>query len=93
MSNQNNKRSIMIGGKKTSVSLEDDFFTELKNIAARNSVSVAALVEDAKASQPGENLSSQVRLFVLRNALARVAGDVAPISEARQAAEISAPIA
>lgn len=59
------KRSIIIGGHKTSVSLEDDFWRGLKEIAhteGRTLSSEVAAIDDLR--EQG-NLSSAIRLFVL----------------------------
>ncbi|MBV8753066.1 MAG: ribbon-helix-helix domain-containing protein [Hyphomicrobiales bacterium] len=58
------KRSVVIGGRKTSVSLEDDFWTGLEEIAASRQSRRTALVAEISAS-PQVNLSSAIRLFVL----------------------------
>ncbi|MDD9909238.1 MAG: ribbon-helix-helix domain-containing protein [Ahrensia sp.] len=62
------KHSVSIRGHRTSFSLEDEFWQELRTIAKANGSSLAALVTriDAK-RQPGENLSSTLRLHVLRH--------------------------
>ena len=59
------KRSIVIAGHRTSVSIEDAFWTALKDIAARRGVAVAELVATIDAGRQHGNLSSAVRLFVL----------------------------
>lgn len=60
------KRSLSIRGHRTSVSLEDPFFTELELAARRRGVSLAALVADIDGKRPNDaNLSSALRLFVL----------------------------
>lgn len=59
------KRSIVIAGHKTSVSLEDDFWDALKEIAARRNVTLSDLVANIDASRSQGNLSSAIRLFVL----------------------------
>ncbi|MEE2761672.1 MAG: ribbon-helix-helix domain-containing protein [Pseudomonadota bacterium] len=58
------KRSILIAGHATSVSLEDAFWYELKIIAAARGVSLNQLAEEIDAERTG-NLSSALRLFVL----------------------------
>lgn len=60
------KRSIVIGGHKTSVSLEDLFWTSLKDIARQRSLNLSDLVAEVDQHR-GEraNLSSAIRLFVL----------------------------
>ncbi len=59
------KRSINIDGHSTSITLEDDFWDSLKDIAAVRGQSVNALVQEIDAAQPG-NLSSALRVFILR---------------------------
>jgi predicted DNA-binding ribbon-helix-helix protein len=59
------KRSVIIGGHKTSVSLEDGFWSALKEIAGRRGVTVSHLVASIDHDRQDGNLSSAVRLFVL----------------------------
>jgi len=59
------KRSIVIAGHKTSVSIEDAFWSALKDIAASRGTTVAELVAAIDAARRQGNLSSAVRLFVL----------------------------
>ena len=60
------KRSVVINGHKTSVSVEDQFWSVLKEIAAERQVSLSELVAmvDHDRGKVG-NLSSALRLFVL----------------------------
>lgn len=60
------KRSIVVAGHRTSISLEDAFWRPLKDIAAQRSVSLAALVAEIDAARGDANLSSAIRVFVLR---------------------------
>ena len=63
-----NKRSVSIRGHRTSFSLEDDFWNELKAIADKRGISVAQLVTQVDLRRgEEENLSSALRLFVLRD--------------------------
>lgn len=59
------KRSIVVAGHKTSVSLEDAFWHALKDIARERSQSLRSLVAEIDAGRKGGNLSSAVRLHVL----------------------------
>jgi predicted DNA-binding ribbon-helix-helix protein len=59
------KRSIIIGGHKTSVSLEDAFWSDLKNIAHTQQATLGKLVEGIDRTREQGNLSSAIRLFVL----------------------------
>jgi predicted DNA-binding ribbon-helix-helix protein len=60
------KRSLAIAGHRTSVSLEAPFWDALKDIAAVRGASVQALVGEIDAGRGGANLSSAIRVFVLR---------------------------
>jgi predicted DNA-binding ribbon-helix-helix protein len=67
------KRSIVLAGHKTSVSLEDEFWRGLKEIAGKRLMSLSTLVDTIDAQrQQGSNLSSALRLFVLNHYRARV---------------------
>lgn len=65
MSNAVIKRSIMIAGHRTSVSLEQPFWDALREIAEARESSVAGLVAEIDAQRGEGNLSSSIRLFVL----------------------------
>ena len=59
------KRSIVIAGHKTSVSLEDAFWKGLKDIADDRNVTLSDLVSSIDTDRQHGNLSSAIRLFVL----------------------------
>jgi predicted DNA-binding ribbon-helix-helix protein len=59
------KRSIVIDGHKTSVSLEDAFWSTLKDIARERSETISELVAAIDRQRQHGNLSSAIRLFVL----------------------------
>jgi predicted DNA-binding ribbon-helix-helix protein len=59
------KRSIVIAGHKTSVSLEDKFWDSLKEIAGERGMTLAELVATIDGNRNHTNLSSAIRLFVL----------------------------
>ena len=59
------KRSIMVAGHKTSVSLEDAFWNGLKEIARERHMRLSELVAEIDAQRQLGNLSSALRLFVL----------------------------
>ena len=61
------KRSILVGGHKTSVSLEDAFWTDLKKIAQDRQVTLSELVTKIDGAREQSNLSSAIRLFVLHH--------------------------
>jgi predicted DNA-binding ribbon-helix-helix protein len=59
------KHSLSIAGHRTSVSLEDPFWTALKEIAATEGCTMAALIVEIDSRREGNNLSSALRLHVL----------------------------
>ncbi|WP_413988421.1 ribbon-helix-helix domain-containing protein [Labrys okinawensis] len=61
------KRSIVIAGHKTSVSLEDAFWDALKELAAKRDLTLSDVVAEIDATRAQGNLSSAIRLFVLDN--------------------------
>lgn len=64
------KRSVTIRGHRTSFSVEQPFFDQLEVIATQRSISLAALVAEVdEARERDANLSSALRMFVLKQAL------------------------
>ena len=59
------KRSIVIDGHKTSVSLEDQFWSGLKEIARAQGATLSKVVAEIDSVRQQGNLSSALRLFVL----------------------------
>ena len=59
------KRSIVIAGHKTSVSLEDAFWKSLKEIAGERNMGASDLVAAIDSERQHGNLSSAIRLYVL----------------------------
>jgi predicted DNA-binding ribbon-helix-helix protein len=59
------KRSIVIAGHKTSISLEDAFWKALKDIAIARRATLSDLVASIDSERQHGNLSSAIRLFVL----------------------------
>ena len=66
------KRSIVLAGHKTSVSLEDAFWTGLKEIANGRHMTLSDLANAIDAQRQHGNLSSALRLFVLNHYRGRV---------------------
>jgi len=60
------RHSITVAGRKTGASLEPQFRAALKEIATERGLSVAALVTGVNADRGNANLSSAIRVFVLR---------------------------
>jgi predicted DNA-binding ribbon-helix-helix protein len=61
------KRSVVIDGHKTSISLEDPFWTDLKKIAQAQRVTLSELLSTIDGARDQGNLSSAIRLFVLQH--------------------------
>jgi len=59
------KRSVVIAGRKTSVSLEEPFWNGLKEIADGRHTTLSDLVTTIETERKLANLSSALRLFVL----------------------------
>ena len=59
------KHSVELSGHRTSITLEDEFWQELKNIAKHRKTSVRQLLIQIDNTHQG-NLSSAIRLFILR---------------------------
>jgi predicted DNA-binding ribbon-helix-helix protein len=59
------KRSVVIAGHKTSVSLEEPFWTAVREITRARAITVSALLHEIDRARANANLSSAVRVFVL----------------------------
>ena len=59
------KRSVVVNGHKTSVSLEDEFWSALKAIADKRLMNLSNLVTAIDGQRQHGNLSSAIRLYVL----------------------------
>ena len=59
------KRSIVIAGRKTSISIEDAFWNSLREIAHRRKETLSQLIGSIDANRKAANLSSVIRVFVL----------------------------
>jgi predicted DNA-binding ribbon-helix-helix protein len=78
------KRSIVVAGHKTSVSLEDAFWRGLKQIASGRRRTLSQMVAAIDSERAHGNLSSAIRLFVLehyRNMISASDAGTAHLSE------------
>jgi predicted DNA-binding ribbon-helix-helix protein len=80
------KRSIVIAGHKTSVSLEDAFWRGLKDIANGREMTLSDLVASIDTDRRHGNLSSAIRLFVLDHYRGQIVEDSSAQSTSREAA-------
>ncbi len=60
------KRSLTIAGHPTSLSLEPEFWAALKNFAERDKKSIAILVSEIDEGRGNRNLSSAIRVWILK---------------------------
>ncbi len=74
MSAKARKRSVIVAGHPTSVSLEPEFWVALKELAAARGLSTAALIAEIDRGRKG-NLSSAIRVHVLADLRARAAAN------------------
>jgi predicted DNA-binding ribbon-helix-helix protein len=80
------KRSIVIAGHATSVSLEEPFWRALHGLAETRGVSLPALVAEVDRGRQGQNLSSALRVHVLEALEARLSSAAVPDATAGPAA-------
>ena len=81
------KRSIVIAGHKTSVSLEDAFWKGMKEIAASRDLTLSDLVSTIDSERRHGNLSSAIRLYVLDHYRGQNSGQTAAAISTRDAAD------
>jgi len=61
------KRSVRIADHPTSITLEDEFWVELKAIAEARSQSINQIITEIDEKRGEQNLSSAIRIFILKN--------------------------
>jgi predicted DNA-binding ribbon-helix-helix protein len=87
------KRSIVVAGHKTSVSLEEAFWNGMKEISGLRNMTLSELVGEIDNNRQQGNLSSAIRLFVLDHFKARAANSPEPKQSegGRHSASAAAP--
>lgn len=65
------KRSLTIAGHRTSIALEPEFWAGLEALAHKRGVPLTSLIEQLDREREGPNLSSALRVAVLRDAQER----------------------
>jgi predicted DNA-binding ribbon-helix-helix protein len=60
------KRSVSLAGHRTSLALEPEFWSALEQMAAERRLPLAALIRQIDEQRVGSNLSSAVRVEILR---------------------------
>lgn len=73
------KHSVLLSGHRTSVSVEDAFWEELKVVALRRGISLNDLIAEVDAGRSG-NLSGAIRVFVLESLRSERRGDTGSAS-------------
>ena len=71
------KRSVVVAGHKTSVSLEEAFWSSMKEISIVRDMTLSELVGEIDKGREQGNLSSAIRLFVLDYFRSRATGTAA----------------
>jgi predicted DNA-binding ribbon-helix-helix protein len=61
------KRSVIVGRHRTSVSLEDPFWNELRAIATERQIELSELIGGIDSERQCANLSSAIRIFVFEH--------------------------
>ncbi len=61
------KLSVSLSGHHTSISLESEFIDALREIATRRNTTVGAIINQIDQSRETQNLSSAIRIWVLKN--------------------------
>jgi predicted DNA-binding ribbon-helix-helix protein len=61
------KRSVVIGGHKTSVSLEEPFWAAVRELAESQDMTLSSLLRQIDLDRRNSNLSSAIRVFVLES--------------------------
>ena len=82
------KRSVVIDGHKTSVSLEDAFWSDLREIAHMQRATLSKVIAEIDKGRRQGNLSSAIRVFVLDQV--RTHGNLWRYSRARRSEEETA---
>jgi predicted DNA-binding ribbon-helix-helix protein len=75
------KRSIAVGRHRTSISLEDVFWSELRSIAKQMELQISELIARIDADRKHSNLSSAIRVFVFEHRRRPIREDAASKSE------------
>lgn len=84
------KRSIILEGHKTSVSLENEFWDGLRDIAEWNRANLSSLVRQIDRDRKDGNLSSAIRVFVFNHFRARAVGKTPDLPEPQRTPALSA---
>lgn len=66
------KRSVKIVGHATSITLEEEFWAVLKDIAEARKTSLNKLIAEIDAKRGAANLSSAIRVFILKECSTRI---------------------
>jgi predicted DNA-binding ribbon-helix-helix protein len=87
------KRSIVISGHKTSVSLEDAFWQGLREIVRVQGATISSVVGEIDRSRQHDNLSSAIRVFVFERLRAPLLNSTIPVQESIENGQAPIPLA
>jgi predicted DNA-binding ribbon-helix-helix protein len=85
------RRAIIIAGRRSSISIEDQFWIPFKQIAAQRGMMLTDLLGEIDRERKTGNLSSAIRVFVLRHYREKVAAKNEPERRAARPAEATLP--
>jgi predicted DNA-binding ribbon-helix-helix protein len=75
------KRSIVLNGHKTSVSLENEFWDGLHAISDQQKTKLSALVQQIDLDRRNANLSSAIRIFVYNHFRGQAGAEQVPLQD------------
>jgi predicted DNA-binding ribbon-helix-helix protein len=78
------KRSVLVGRHRTSISLEDIFWNELRAIAKKSNIHLSQLISQIDAEREHCNLSSAIRMFVFQYRAAKIGSDEQTMKDNKQ---------
>ncbi len=87
------KRSIVVAGHKTSVSLEEAFWNGMKEISSLRDMTLSELVAEIDSNRQQGNLSSAIRLFVLDYFRSRATASESDTQRGHRIAGVESPAA
>jgi predicted DNA-binding ribbon-helix-helix protein len=87
------KRSIVVGRHKTSISIEDAFWSSMKDIAGERRNTLSELVTEIDGNRQQGNLSSAIRLFVLDHYKSRAGRALGQSKHEEERAPLLQPVA
>lgn len=71
------KRSVIIANRhQTSISLEDEFYTELQEICKKKNKSINEMITEIDSTRTNPNLSSAIRIYILNELKSQISKNI-----------------